>query len=453
MSLRTRLTLLFTAIVSLLLALFCGLLYGLAERYRGNEFQNRLQAEAQTAGHLLVGKERMGPTLYKLLDKNQLTVLPQEEIIIYDANNKLIYESGTDYLTVSPATLAGIRQQKRLYWREANREIVGILFTEEQAASVIFASAVDTYGHRTLKDFARLLAIGWCVMTGLMLLAGRFFAGRTLQPINQINQRIDTITASNLSLRLSEGDTEDELTQLARRFNRMLNRLEDAFRLQRSFVSHASHELRTPLTAITGQLEVSLLADDDADELRETLRSVLDDVRGLNQMTNGLLGLASASMDSSAVPMLPVQLDSLLSQIQLDFQRLQPQYNIHLRIDSPTKPYRDWQLTGSESLLRTAFFNLIDNGGKFSPDHTVSVTLSAQSSSMLVTVHNSGSIIPADQLMAIFSPFQRGSNASGLPGHGIGLALTKRIVELHQGQIRVDSSPEVGTTFTVTLPR
>ena len=109
MSLRTRLTLLFTAIVSLLLALFCGLLYGLAERYRGNEFQNRLQAEAQTAGHLLVGKERMGPTLYKLLDKNQLTVLPQEEIIIYDANNKLIYESGTDYLTVSPATLADIR--------------------------------------------------------------------------------------------------------------------------------------------------------------------------------------------------------------------------------------------------------------------------------------------------------------------------------------------------------
>ena len=289
---------------------------------------------------------------------------------------------------------------------------------------------------------------------GAHALGRTFFAGRTLQPINQINQRIDTITASNLSLRLSEGDTDDELAQLARRFNRMLNRLEDAFRLQRSFVSHASHELRTPLTAITGQLEVSLLADDDADELRETLRSVLDDVRGLNRMTNGLLGLASASMDSSAVPMLPVQLDALLNQIQLDFQRLQPQYTIHLRIDSLIEPYTDWQLTGSESLLRTAFFNLIDNGGKFSPDHTVSVTLSAREiAPLLVTVHNSGSVIPADQLTAIFSPFQRGSNASGLPGHGIGLALTKRIVELHQGQIRVDSSPEDGTTFTVTLPR
>ncbi|GAB4029335.1 sensor histidine kinase [Spirosoma jeollabukense] len=450
MSLRTRLTLLFTAIVSILLALFCGLLYGLAERYREQEFQNRLQAEAQTAGHLLVGQERVGPALYKLLDKNQLTVLPQEEIIIYNASNQLIYESGTDYLTVSPATLARIRQQERLYWREANREIVGILFTEQRATSVIFASAVDTYGHRTLQDLARLLAIGWGVMTGLMLLAGRFFAGRMLQPINQINQRIDTITASNLSRRLPEGDMGDELTQLAQRFNRMLNRLEDAFRLQRSFVAHASHELRTPLTAITGQLEVSLLANDETDELRETLRSVLDDVRGLNRMTNGLLSLASASMDSSAVPMVAVSVDALLKQIQLDFQRLQSRYTVHLHIGSPDT---DWQLMGSEPLLRTALFNLIDNGGKFSADHVVSVTLTASPRFLHVTVHNSGSLIPADQLTAIFNPFQRGSNATGLPGHGIGLALTERIVKLHQGQIQVDSSLEAGTTFSVILPR
>ncbi|MVM30293.1 HAMP domain-containing protein [Spirosoma sp. HMF4905] len=453
MSLRNRLTLLFTAIVSVLLALFCLLLYLVARQYVSNEFQTRLQSEALTAGHLLVGPEPVGPTLFKLIDKNQLTVLPQEEIIIYNARNQLIYESGTDYLTVTPTTLDRVRQSRMVHWQEKSRDIVGIYFTENQVPSVIFASAVDTFGSRTIQNLAYILAIGWFLMTALMVIAGRFYAGRTLQPISRINRRMDEITASNLSLRLPEGASGDELSQLAQRFNRMLTRLEEAFSLQRSFVSHASHELRTPLTAITGQLEVSLLAEDEPDELRATLHSVLDDVRGLNRMVNGLLALAKANMDESSVPMSRVQLDTLLNQVRLDFQRLQSNYVIHVHIIPPDAPDARWQLTGSEPLLRTALFNLIDNGGKFSPDHTVSVTLSSNSKSVQLSVHNAGSTIPTDQLTAIFVPFQRGRNASRQPGYGIGLPLAERIVRLHQGRIQVESSADAGTTFTVTLPR
>jgi signal transduction histidine kinase len=436
-----------------LLAIFCGLLVKLAGQYRESQFQERLQAEALTAGHLLLTQERIGPTLYKLLDKNQLTVLPDEEIIIYNAQNKLVYESGTDYLSLSPEKLNQIRQDQRVVWTEANREIVGILFTSHRQPFIIVASAVDTYGYRTVASLGRLLGIGWFVMIGLLLLAGRFFAGRALQPIDRINRQIDDITASSLSLRLPEEAQGDELTQLAQHFNRMLGRLEEAFRLQRSFVSSASHELRTPLTAITGQLEVSLLADDEPDELRATLQSVLEDVRGLNRMANGLLALASASMDTSGVPMDILQLDMLLEQIQREFRRTQPAYTIHLHIDSPATGTADWKLMGSEALLRTAFGNLLDNGGKFSPEHTVAVRLIRQGTALQVVVHNRGSVIAPDQLATVFNPFQRGRNAAGYPGHGIGLALTERIIQLHQGQIRADSSAAAGTTFTVTLPR
>ncbi|MFC5407707.1 ATP-binding protein [Larkinella bovis] len=453
MSLHNRLTLLSTAIVSVLLAIFCLFLYLIAQQYRKHEFLNRLRAEALTAGHLLVGQDRIGPDLYKLIDKNQLTVLPDEEIIIYDAKNRLIYESGTDYLTVTPSILARVRELETTHWREGDREIVGIRFAEQTAPYLIFASAIDSRGVRTIQDLAKLLGGGWFLMTGIMLVAGRYFMGRILQPISRINQRIDEITASNLSLRLPEGKSGDELTQLAQRFNRMLNRLEEAFRLQRSFVSHASHELRTPLTAITGQLQVSLLADDEPEELRATLRSVLDDVRGLNRMANGLLALANASMDSSAVPMGPVQIKALVEQVRHEVQRLQPGCTVELRVESQNESDDDWQLTGSEPLLRTAFFNLMDNGCKFSSNHTVTVSLSATGKSFQLTVHNTGSVIPSDQLTAIFIPFQRGRNASGLPGFGIGLPLTERIVKLHQGQIEVHSSAEAGTTFVITLPR
>ena len=454
MSLHTRLTLLFTGVVSLLLALFCALLYQLAETYREEQFQERLRAEAMTAAHLLLGRERMGPALYKLLDKNHLTVLPEEEIRIYDTDSRLIYESGTDYLRVTPETLERIRQVRELTWGQGSRQVVGGLFTSHQQPFVIVASAVDAYGTRTVTNLGQLLGIGWCVMIGLTGLAGRLFAGRMLSPIRRINRQIDTITVSNLSQRLPEGDHRDELGQLVQRFNRMLSRLEDAFQLQRSFVSSASHELRTPLTAITGQVEVALLADDEPDELRATLVSILEDMRGLNRLVNGLLALAKASVDVSAVPMAPVQLNALLEQVRLEVSRLQPAYTIDLHVDvpDPSMPPVSWQVNGNETLLRTAFFNLVDNGGKFSPTHAVQVRLLRWGTAVRVTVHNIGSVIDPDQLAHIFNPFQRGRNAVSQPGHGIGLALTERIVRLHRGQIQVDSSDQAGTTFTVILP-
>ncbi|WP_420148236.1 HAMP domain-containing sensor histidine kinase [Spirosoma sp.] len=452
MSIRNGLTLLFTIIVSTMLVIFCLFIYAITSQHRKKDFQNRLKAEAYTSAELLFGQETISPTIYKLLDKNQITVLPQEELIIYDNYNKIIYESGSDYLNITPATLEQVRQRKEIYWQEGNREIVGILFIDGSKQLLVFTSAIDVYGLGNQQNLATVLLIGWGFMTVLMLVAGRYFAGRALNPISQINQRIDEVNASQLSLRLPEGPHPDELTQLAQRFNRMLDRLEDAFRLQRAFVSHASHELRTPLTAITGQLEVSLLADENSDELRATLHSVLDDVRGLNRLTNGLLGLTKVSMDESAVPMSLLHIDTLLEQVRSEMKRLHPDYIIQLIVVPPPLSARDWPLTGSDALLRTAFFNLMENGGKFSPNHTVQVELSATGKALRITFRNDGPAIPAEQLPDIFVPFRRGQNASGIPGHGIGLSLTDRIIRLHRGTITVESTDETGTLFTVTFP-
>lgn len=452
MSLRNQLALLFTAIVSVLLGLSCLVLYWVAEKYRGREFENRLKAEATSAGHFLVGPKRIGPALYKLMDQNQLTVLPREELVIYDPADKLVYESGNDYLAISAQTLALVRQLNVYHFEQDEREIVGVVFREDKVPYVIFASGVDVYGLRMTRNLAQILFSGWILMTGIMLVAGRFYAGRMLRPISDINQRIDRITASNLSQRLPVGEKNDEITQLGQRFNRMLNRLEDAFRLQRTFVSNASHELRTPLTAITGQLEVSLLADDDPEELRATLRSVLDDVRGLNRMVNGLLALASANMDASSVPMGMVHLNTLLDQVITEMKRLYPQYTIDLTTQTSGAGNVSWQLIGNEALLKSAIFNLIENSCKFSPAQTANVQLTGSAGELQLAVHNTGPAIPPDQQEVIFIPFQRARNASGKQGFGIGLPLTKRIVELHKGQLALTSTAEAGTTFTIRFP-
>ncbi|MBC3784971.1 HAMP domain-containing sensor histidine kinase [Spirosoma utsteinense] len=456
MTIRTRLTRLFTLLVSLLLGVFCAVIYTLSERYRQTEFYEQLRQEALTSAQLLFGRETISPQLFKLLDKNQMTVLNQEEIIIYDNQNKIAYESGTDYLTVPVETLNQIRLQKQVQWRQDDREIVGVLFSDRYNHFVVLASGVDKYGFLKQRDLAIILSAGWLLATVVVWLVGLFFSTRALAPIKQVVKQVDTITATNLDLRLDEGEQQDEIAQLSHRFNRMLDRLEAAFQAQRAFVANASHELRTPLTAITGQIQVALLADDDPDELRAVMRSVLDDVRGLNQLTNGLLDLADVSLGESAViTTVPVLLDELLWQTRAELLKTYPDYTIRLSQPEAGEGLVGVRVMGNEALLRIAFLNLLENGCKFSPNKTVTVQMETATSPNYVTLHirNGGPAIPALELPLIFKPLRRGSNARHVRGYGIGLSLTERIVRLHKGQISVESTTESSTTFTLMLPR
>jgi len=453
MTIRLRLTVWFTGIVSVLLLVFCLVIYVVAGQLRQREFHERLREEARSSAELLFGRKTIDANLFKLLDLNHLTVLNEEEIIIYDQTNQIRYESGTDYLAVNKATLDRVRQEKEYYWREGDREIVGTVFVNKEASFVVFASGVDKYGFTKQYNFRRLLAIGCLLAILATFAAGWLFAGRSLQPLRRVINQIDGITATNLGERLPIGTDEDEIDQLSSRFNQMLDRLQDAFQTQQAFVSHASHELRTPLTAISGQLEVSLMADEDPIELRSTIASVLDDVRGLARLANGLLSLAQIGVDVSAVRVAPFALDELLWKARAEVLRVHPDYQIVVMLDDVPDHTANWQLTGSESLLYTVLINLFENGGKFSPDHRVLVHLGHHKNAVVIRLHNQGKAIGSDELPHLFKPFWRGTNAKGVAGHGVGLSLTQRIVQLHQGQIEVESEDGFGTMFKITLPQ
>lgn len=452
MTIRTRLTVLFTAVVSILLLLFCIVIYLLAERHRQNQFNERLRAEATTSAELLFGKETVSPELFKLLDKNHLTVLTEEEIIIYNYHDSLVYESGTDYLRVDKTILDRVRLENEVRWKEGQREVVGVVFADQYNRFVVFASAIDKYGYSEVNNLLWVLGVGWMFGSFIVFLVGWFYAYRALLPLKKLIGRVDTITASRLNLRVDVTDTRDEIGQLAERFNRMLDRLEEAFQLQRAFVSNASHELRTPLTAITGQIEVALM-EDNPQEWHDTLRSVLDDARQLNRLSNGLLALAKVSMEESAVKLTDVYLDEVFWQVRSELLKAYPHSAIKVDLANFSHESTHFNVLGNEPLLKIALTNLLENGIKFSPDHTVKVHFNKLPDAFELSFTNQGPTIPEEELPLIFKPFHRGSNARTIAGHGIGLSLTERIIKLHQGSLAVESLPEQGTVFTLTLPQ
>lgn len=451
MTIRIRLTLLFSSIVSTLLIIFCVIIYLENEYNRQREFKARLREEALTSAEILFGKEEISPDLLKLLDKNQMTVLTQEEIVVYNAKDSLIYESGTDYLKTQLKILSEIRQQKELFFQENNREVLGLIYYNGKENLVIIASAWDKYGFSEQQNLGFMLAIGGILMVGIFCLAGWFFAGKSLQPIQNVIESVDNIGASRLDSRLDEGNKTDEIAQLAQRFNKMLDRLEKAFKLQRSFVSHASHELRTPLTAITGQIQVSLLANDNPQELKLMIQSVLEDVQQLNRLTNNLLDMTSIDSDDSQTNFKRVNLAEIAFQVRdiLLKKNFKNQAIIQLDEQSDSFP----EVYGNEALLYSVFLNLMENGVKFSENQLVKVCFKINPKDIIIEFQNSGSMIPMNELSTIFEPFRRGSNARNTKGHGIGLSLTKKIINLHEGKISVQSSDNEGTTFTIILPK
>ncbi|MEA5457964.1 HAMP domain-containing sensor histidine kinase [Arcicella sp. LKC2W] len=449
MTIRTRITFLFLGIVSTLLLIFCLIIYLESEFHRESEFKNRLREEARTSAEILFGKEEISPDLLKLLDKNQMTVLTQEEIVIYNSKNKIVYESGTDFLTIQLKTLAQIRQEKELYFRKKDREVLGIVFNNGKEDLVIVASALDKYGLSEQRNLGLILAFGGLLMLLIVSYAGWFFAGKSLKPIQDIIKKVDSIGASQLNLRLNEGNGTDEIAQLSQRFNRMLDRIEKAFKLQRSFVSHASHELRTPLTAITGQIQVSLLAEDDPQELKMMIQSVLDDVQQLNRLTNNLLEMTSIDSDDAQIKFSLVNVAELVWQVREVLLKKNPHYQIITELDENSDLLPE--VKANEALLYTVLLNLMENGVKFSPKNRVDIRFQITQQELILSFHNDGAVIPEKELGLIFEPFRRGSNSRNIKGHGVGLSLTQKIVKLHNGNISVQSTEKEGTVFTLKL--
>jgi signal transduction histidine kinase len=455
MNIRARLTLRFSVIVASILILFSLAVYLLSDNYRREEFYNRLVSRAITTGRLIVKVNEVDMNLLRIIDQNSIHALFEEKVLVFDANNKLIYNSLDDFpITYTAKLVNEIRQKKEVEYTDNDREVVGIHFTEADADLVIISSAYDRYGRSKLKNLGQVLLAGLILGIGIIVMSGRIFAQQALRPLARMNTEIATISAGSLNQRVEEGVNNDEIAQLAHNFNLMLERLEAAFAIQQQFVTNASHELRNPLAAISSQLQATLSKPRTTEEYQEVLKSIFDDTHSLVDLTNGLLVLAQSGIENQRNYFQPVRVDEVIFTAQMELAKNFPQY--HFQIGYSVFPEDDnaLKILGIEQLLKTAFLNFMDNACKFSPDHSVQVTVSFPGPATIeICIGDRGPGIPSGAQNKIFDPFFRASEMpASIKGYGIGLSLCHRIVQLHGGTIRLDSAPGKGSLFFVSFP-
>jgi len=329
---------------------------------------------------------------------------------------------------------------------------LAILYTGKYDRFVVIASAFDQYGLSKLNNLKIILIFGLLICIIGTMLAGWIYSGQALSPILGVIGQVGNITGFNLNKRVSEGNGTDEIAQLAITFNEMLDRIEEAFKLQKGFVSNASHELRTPLTAVTGQIEVALMNKRSQEEYEIILTSILEDITSLNRLTNGLLDLTQANMGVEGIKLTDVRIDELLWQVKNELIKRNPNYKINVQILSFPEDESKLTMHASEQLLKTAFINIIDNACKFSPQHEVNIGFGVDENNIELSFKDFGIGISQSDLEKIFQPFYRASNAKKYYGHGLGLALAQKIVSLHKGTLSIESEINSYTLVKITFP-
>jgi signal transduction histidine kinase len=452
MKIRTRITLQFAIIVSVFLIIFSLTIYSLLGNFRREEFKGRLRDKALNSVKLLSEIDEVSHEMLQILEKNAVNPLPKQKVFIYNIHKELVYSSlPKTREIISEKVLSRIAEEREIYIQQEKEEMVGLLFKGRYDNYLVVASAQDIFGYSKLNYLQLILVIGVVVAMLLIWVVGLFFSRQTLQPIANMVNQIDTITANNLNLRVNEGNTKDEIAQLAIKFNKMLERLDSAFEVQRSFVSNASHELRTPLTAITGQIEVTLMNNKVNKEGREILNSLLTDIKQLNKLSNGLLELAQASLDITEIELVQIRIDELVGIARAELLKRNPNYSVILNFEG--FPEENWlTIQGNEQLILSAIINVLDNACKYSPNHTAFLDVSFNETKVILSITDQGMGISGEDLEQLYIPFFRSRNAKNKSGHGIGLPLTKKIIELHKGEIRLSSEIGKGTKVELHLP-
>lgn len=290
------------------------------------------------------------------------------------------------------------------------------------------------------------------IITVLLALLGGvvtyFISGHALRPIREFSDKIEEVQAQNLSDSRIEENNVKELNQLGISYNKMLERLSDAFEIQRQFTANAAHELRTPLALMQVQLDLYNSAShpgNDADTL-QTIKMVTEQNDKLNRMVKTLLDMSelqTVGRDDKII------LDAIVEEVLADLEPLAMEKNIKL-----IGKCEDATMIGSDILIYRLVYNLVENAIKYNhPLGQVTVTAYQRNKHVYLSVEDTGSGIPKELRERVFEPFFRvdKSRSRELGGVGLGLALVHEIVRVHDGSICIKSGKTGGTIFEVTF--
>ena len=352
-----------------------------------------------------------------------------------------VYKNGVHYIDSLQGTVESQGDDKG-----GNADEIYISLPDDKWDEFANEFSVQVYNNKA--DYKRNSLIISVLLALFGGVATYFISGHALRPISEFSDKIEEVQAQNLSDSRMEENNVKELNQLSISYNKMLERLSDAFEVQRQFTANAAHELRTPLTLMQVQLDLynsSGHPGNDEDTL-QTIKMVTEQSDRLNKMVKTLLDMSelqTVGRDDK------IMIAAVVEEVLVDLEPLAQEKNIRL-----IGKCGDITMMGSDILIYRLVYNLVENAIKYNNlGGQVTVTVCRKEKQVSLSVEDTGSGIPEELKERVFEPFFRvdKSRSRELGGVGLGLALVREIVRVHDGRIAIKSKPAGGTIFEVIL--
>ncbi|MBK8922325.1 MAG: hypothetical protein IPM81_12620 [Saprospirales bacterium] len=451
MQIRTKLTVQFITIVAGILALSLLFIYTKFRQITEDEFYSGLRSKAlMTVEMILHEEEELEPLAREPLAPGALPF--RENIFIYNSKLQRVFAFNHEAEEVPPYIFKQMKSTPELRFQQKELYALGIRHLSKRGQEY-FVIAESVFNSEDLANLRNILIFTFFLGVGIVAAGGWIYAGQAMAPVSRIVNQVEGILPTDLGARLNASNNHDELSRLVITFNRLLDRIQFAFRMQKNFISNVSHELKNPLSVIISQLEVALHKKRTPAEYTATLQSVLEDTRNLNEVAEKLLQLARVHSEGANIAFERVRLDEIMLQTQAALLRLHPDYHIAFDIEGVPEEEEQLCVQGNEPLLRSAFLNLMDNGCKFSPDKRVEVRIFFHTNGKhRVEIADHGPGIPSKDLQLIFQPFYRSAQNIHVCGSGVGLSLVESVMRLHHVALEVASIQGQGTTFRLDFP-
>ena len=354
-----------------------------------------------------------------------------------------IYKNGVYYIDSLQNTVDAKSEDNN----EKNPDEIYISIPDEEWNNFAKNFSIQVYNNKADYKKSSLL-----FSTLLSLLGGVitfFISGHALKPLCDFSKKIEEVQAQNLSDSRIEENKFSELNQLSVSYNKMLERLSEAFKLQRQFTANAAHELRTPLAVMQLQIDLynSSKHPNNDTSAQQTISMITEQTERLSKMVRTLLDMSELQTIARDEE---IEIDALIEEVLADLEPLAQEKGINL-----IEKCDNVLLMGSDILIYRLVYNLVENAIKYNfSGGTVTVNATQQNSQLHLTVEDTGNGIPEELKERIFEPFFRldKSRSRELGGVGLGLALVREIVRVHNGSILVKNNANSGTTFEVIFP-
>jgi len=393
------------------------------------------------------------------------TELSNYYLILYDKNRKIIFESKAVSLTNIDLPINNVDtnytasaifkssfdgNDSTVQYAKFRIDGSKLYYDESVIGYLVIGQSFEKL-YESMDKLLSVLLFGIGIITLIILILSYFLTERSLKPIDSLITQAKKISRENLYERLNVENPEDEIGRLTNVLNGLLKRLQDAFEKEQEFMADAAHELKTPLTVLRTHWEDELSNKDLPENFKEKLVRDIETITRLSKLINNLLLLSNSEYGMLRADFDRLDLAELVTEIVNNTTILAELKNQTISLIERTSVF----IEGDKAKLYQLFFNLVDNAIKYTPEKgNISISVKRESHYALVEIKDNGIGIPENDLPNIFRRFYRvqKDRSKKLGGNGLGLAIVKLIIDIHNGEVLVESWVGKGSTFIVKIP-